>query len=70
MDKDNTSIDKEKNTLRTCNGGVSPSEYMKKKRSSSLASRMMEAEREIKQGLPQRFKNESRPRSTDGGSFR
>jgi len=70
MDRDNSN-DKEKNMLRTCNGGASPSEYMKKKRSSnSLASRMMDAEREIKQGLPQRLKNESRPRFTDGGSFR
>ncbi|KAK1323823.1 hypothetical protein QJS10_CPA02g00964 [Acorus calamus] len=79
-------IDKDKNVLRSGNappvlaedkiqglpaGGDGWDKKMKRKRSvGTVISRSMDGDRELKQAVPQRLSNESRPRPCDGQGFR
>ncbi|KAK1288510.1 hypothetical protein QJS10_CPB19g00383 [Acorus calamus] len=79
-------MDKDKNVLRSGNGppvlaedksqglpagGDGWDKKMKRKRSvGTVISRSMDGDRELKQAVPQRLSNESRPRPCDGQGFR
>ncbi|WOK97325.1 hypothetical protein Cni_G06033 [Canna indica] len=84
LDKDKSVLfDKDRSLSRGCNGGPIPSddkmcglppggdgwEKNKRKRSVGL-SRVIDGDREIKQSIQQKSKNESRLRSSDGIGFR
>lgn len=57
--------------LSTGGEGWNNNKSMKRKRSTGiLANRTPDPERDVKQALPQRFKNETRPRPSDGVGFR
>lgn len=57
--------------LSTGGDGWNNNKNMKRKRSAGiLANRTPDSERDVKQALPQRFKNEPRPRPSDSVGFR
>lgn len=87
LDKEkNMVLDKDKNILRTCNGGSVTSDdkisgfsaggdpwdkKMKRKRSvGMMVSRTIDADRELKPIIQQRPGSEPHPRSSEGASFR
>lgn len=86
VDKEkSTLVDKDKNMLRACNGGLMPVEdkirvlsggegwdrKMKRKRSvGPLVTRPIDGDRDFKSSSQQRVNIESRARSSDGLSFR